>query len=202
MTSEQDAPAFLSWEIDLRLVTDPFVLYDTGKVVLISALLIIFVGSLIALMLGGATAPWEEWRMGLQIVVLVFGGLGLGMLLVMLVFFGNRFPVRMTLEPRGVRWEALSRRGRWANRGAVVLGLLAGQPAVAGAGMLAASRRVETMRWKDIQRVRFHPQFHVISLMNGWRVVIRLHCPSALYPEVADRIRAAAVHARMEGHAA
>lgn len=189
----------LRWETDVPLATDRFLLYDTAKVLVFSALAIIGVGSLVALLLSGADAPLHEWLMALKIVLLVFLGIGAGLLLVMLTFFGNRFPVRITVEPRGVRWEALSRRGKWANRTAMVAGLLAGKPGLMGAGILAETRRTEGMRWSDIQRVRCHPDLCVISLMNGWRVVLRLHCPPTLYREVCRTIRSVAPHAQMEG---
>ncbi len=197
-----DLPAELRWETKVPLATDRFMLYDIGKVLFFSSLGIVVFGSILALILGGADAPPEEWLTGLSIVLLVFGGIGAGLLLVMLIFFGNQFPVRITMGPQGVHWEALSRRGKWANRGAIVAGLLAGKPGVAGAGLLAESRRTESMRWRDIQRVRCHPELCVVSLMNGWRVVLRLHCPPTLYREVCSMIRANAPEARIEGGAA
>ncbi|MCW5963288.1 MAG: hypothetical protein KIT83_04555 [Bryobacterales bacterium] len=174
-------------------------LYDTAKVLLFSAMTVISVGSVIALLMGGASAPLAEWLLVFRIVGLVFVGIGVALLLVMLIFFGNRFPVRITLEPRGVRWEARSRRGKWANRTAIVAGLLTAKPGLMGAGLLAETRSTEGMRWKDIRRVRFHPQLCVISLMNSWRVVLRLHCPPTLYHQVCILIRTAAPHARLEG---
>lgn len=197
----QRFPAEVQWETEIPLATDRFMLYDTGKVLVFSALAVAAVGSVVALLLGGAKAPLEEWLMSLRIVGLVFSGIGVGLLLVMLILFGNRFRVRITLEPRGVRWEARSRRGKWANRTAVVAGLLTAKPGLMGAGLLAETRSTAGMRWKDIHRVRFHPQLCVISLMNSWRVVLRLHCPPTLYLQVCHSIRAAAPHAQMEGGA-
>jgi hypothetical protein len=159
------------------MATCRFILYDTMKVLGISAVLLMVFGAIVALFAGGYDAPLATWLMGLRIILLVFGGMGAALLLIMLTFFGNRFPVRYTLSSFGLRWEALSRRGHWANRVAFVAGLMTGRLAVAGAGALAASRGVEEFRWSDIRRVRFHPREGVISLMNGWRVVMRLHCP-------------------------
>ena len=189
----------LEWEIDTPLVTDRFLLYDTVKVLFITGIFIATLGSLLALALGGARAPLAEWRMSFQILVMVLGGLGGAMLLVMLVFFGNRFPARISLDRSGVRWQSQSRRGKWANRTSILVGLLAAKPGTMGAGILAESRSTVDMRWSDVRRVRCHPELCVVSLMNGWRVVLRLHCPPSLYEHACQFIREAAPHAAMEG---
>jgi hypothetical protein len=45
------------------------------------------------------------------------------------------------------------------------------------------------VNWRDIRRVKEHPQQHVISVMNQWRVLVRLYCTPENYGEVIGRLR-------------
>ena len=83
---------------------------------------------------------------GLINMLLPVGLTALGVLvlfiLVMLVFFGNRFPMGFVLSPQGAMMVSLSQRGHWGNRLAVIMGALVGKPGVAGAGLLGWPGRV------------------------------------------------------------
>jgi hypothetical protein len=106
---------------------------------------------------------------------MVGGSAGLLVLiLVMLVFFGNRFPMGFSLGPQGAMVVSLSRRGRWGNRLAVILGALAGKPGVAGAGLLGMAQETVGVAWDDVRRVNIHAPARVISLMDSWHVVMDL----------------------------
>jgi hypothetical protein len=119
----------------------------------------------------------------------VSAGLLAIMILVMLVFFGNRFPMGFTLGPQGAIVVSLSRRGRWGNRLAVVLGALAGKPGVAGAGLLGMAQETVAVDWGDVRRLKVHPEARVISLMDSWHVVMRLYCTPRNYEAVLDAVQ-------------
>ena len=78
------------------------------------------------------------------------------LILVMLGFFGNRFPMGFRLGPQGAMVVSLSRRGRWGNRLAVILGALAGKPGVAGAGLLGMAQETAGVAWDDVRRLNIH----------------------------------------------
>jgi hypothetical protein len=110
-------------------------------------------------------------------------------ILVMLVFFGNRFPLGFVLSPDGARVVSLSRRGRWGNRLAVILGVMAGKPGVAGAGLLGMARETVGVTWDEVRRLNIHPQTRVISLMDSWHVVLRLYCTPQNYAVVLQSVQ-------------
>jgi hypothetical protein len=116
------------------------------------------------------------------------GFLGL-LLLVMLGFFWNRFPMGFTLGPKGARVVSLSRRGYWGNRLSVVLGALAGKPGVAGAGLLGMAQETEVIAWGDVRRLNIHAPAKVISLMDSWHVVMRLYCTPENYDLVLNAVQ-------------
>lgn len=187
----------LQWTIAIPLATDRFLLYDTGKVLGFTGLLLGTGGGIVALFLGGADAPLSEWLTAYSILATVLLGIGVGLVLVMLLLFRDRFPVRITIERSGVMWESLSRRSKWAGRTAILAGAFAGNPGVAGAGLLAEAQQAAGMNWSEVRRVNLYPHLCVISLMNSWRVVLRLHCYPALYDDACARIRHLAPHAQI-----
>jgi hypothetical protein len=180
------------WELDIPLITNRFILYDMVKVLGIG-------GFFLALLLGGITlfaGNGDSFPYMLALVGICLGVFCLAMLFGMAVFLGNRIATRFVLTDRGARVLNISRRSKAGNRLAITLGLLRGSQGLstAGAGMLAVAQERTEIRWSDVDKVNFHPAQRVISLMNRWRVVVRLYCTPENYGEVAG-----AVAARVEG---
>jgi hypothetical protein len=175
----------ISWELNVPLLTNQFILYDLLKVWGISSLFLL-------LLLTGIVVYDRNWRAFsaiLPVVGLVSAIILALFILVMLVFFGNRFPMGFSLGPQGAIVVSLSRRGRWGNRLAVVLGALAGKPGVAGAGLLGMAQETTEMVWDDVRRLKIHPRTRVISLMDSWHVVLRLYCTPENYPVVLNAVQ-------------
>jgi len=174
-----------SWEIAFPLVTNRFFLYDMVKAFAWTAVIMLILLAIAFTLAGnlgslGGIFPVMGW---------VLAGLFGLMILISLIFFGNRYPTRFTLTERGVAWTGLSRTGRRASRLAVLLGALGGKPGVAGAGLLAASSNEGSLPWKSVRRVKISPSPRVITIMNSWRVVIRLYCTPENFEEVAGHVR-------------
>ena len=132
---------------------------------------------------------WRNFTVMLPLVGLVSAGLLVLLILVMLGFFWNRFPMGFSLSPQGAIVVSLSRCGRWGNRLAVILGALAGKPGVAGAGLLGMAQETTTIAWDDVRRVNIHAPARVISLMDSWHVVLRLYCTPQNYDMVLKAVQ-------------
>jgi hypothetical protein len=175
----------ISWEFNPPLLTNQFIMYDLLKVWGFSTL---FLGLLMA----GIALYERNWRTLVDmapVVGAVSAGLLVLLILVMLVFFGNRFPMGFRLGPQGAVVVSLSRRGRWGNRLAVILGALAGKPGVAGAGLLGMAQETVGVVWGDVRRVNLHASARVISLMDSWHVVFRLYCTPQNYSMVLKAVQ-------------
>jgi len=107
----------------------------------------------------------------------------------MLVFFGNRFPMGFRLGPQGAAVVSLSRRGRWGNRLALILGALTGKPGLAGTGLLGMAQETVGVAWEDVRRLNIHAPARVISLMDSWHVVMRLYCTPQNYEVVLKAVQ-------------
>lgn len=177
----------LEWEISAPLLTNRFFLYDTVKA-------LGWAGGLMAAILGAMFVIQGEPELVLEMLPVL--GLALAVILFLLVlvtvlFYGNRWQVRFKIDGRGIHWEQL-RRINW--RPLAFLAALSGHPAALGAGILATTGNAGSVGWRDIRRVKMHPGQHVISVMNGWRVMLRLYCTPDTYSAAAER-----VHGRMGG---
>jgi hypothetical protein len=183
MGSPNDLP-FFEWQVEMPLVTNRFFLYDMLKVVG-------WTGLVLFVILGGiavATGSVEHMPVIFGMFALILFGFLLLALAISLVFFGNRYPTRFVVAPAGIGWESMSRRGNAANRAAVVAGVLAGSAGAAGAGLLAAANETGLLDWHEIRKVKKYPEERVITVMNSWRVVIRLYCTPENYRYVADLV--------------
>ncbi len=176
------------WQVEVPLLTNRFMIYDLGKLVGLTMGLFFII-----LMVVGIAADGKIDLPALAVLAQVssWGGLGLLvlMILVMLLFFFNHFPMKFQVSSQGVRVESLSRRGRWGNRLAVVLGALSGRPGVAGAGLLGMAQEIVSLKWTEVHRVKVYPGLRVISLMNSWRVVFRLYCTPDNFAPVMAAVR-------------
>jgi hypothetical protein len=169
----------------MPLVNNRFMVYDLVKVWGISGLLIAGIFVVMAI----HERSLRALTTALPIVGLVMLGLFGLCVLIMLIFFNNRYPMEFLLSSRGVVMVSKSQRGHWANRLAVVVGAMAGKPGVVGSGLLAMSREVEGMSWEDVQQVKVYPQVRVITLMDSWHVVARLYCTPQNFETVRDAVQ-------------
>jgi hypothetical protein len=176
----------IRWQMDVPLLTNRFILYDLAKLTIISALIMFVLVEGMILVLEGL-----KWDVFVNMALMAgFACLGLAvlMVLVMLLFFWNRFPMGFALSEEGAAVTSQSRRGQVANRLAVIIGALAGKPGVAGAGMLGMAQEEVGIGWPEVERLNIHPGPRVISLMNSWRVVLRLYCTPENFPAVRQQV--------------
>ena len=175
----------IAWDVSFPLVTNRFFLYDMIKVTFLSCLVLLLIFVLIIV----TATSWDTFPSLLHIIAIFFVAFNALYFLVALVFFGNRYPARFVVSERGVSWETRSKRGKAANLSAVIIGVVARKPAVAGAGLLGMSGESDSMAWEDIKRVKTYPKANVITLMNSWRVVTRLYCSPDNFSKVLEKIR-------------
>lgn len=184
-TNPRGAAEGPAWECRVPVLTNPFLWYDLTKVFVIVYLVCVTLMTVIFLIAGepASVAPVA------RIFAFVCAGLLAASMPLAALWYANRVHVRYELSARGVRYQTLERKDKVANRLLIVLGLLLGRPSAAGAGLLAASRETEFTRWTDVTRVREHASLGVVSLVSGWLVVQRLHCPPEDFRRIANYVR-------------
>lgn len=189
MTANNPPP--MTWDIDIALLTNPYMVRSLLKVTLGAAAL---TGILVSFLL----AIQGDWALVAPMLGL-FAAAGVGFfllsLLIMWAVFGNRQPVRFTVSADGVRVESRDRRAKAIARSAVILGLLAGRPGAAGSGLLSMTQENQALAWSGAFRAKADPTRHTIALANRWRILLMVYCTADNFEAVRAQI-----HERMTSH--
>jgi hypothetical protein len=125
----------------------------------------------------------------LTIMTMIIAGLWVFMLLVMIVFFGNRMSMHFTIDKGGVTCNVTSKRSKWTNRLLIVLGILARKPGAVGTGVIALSQESQSFEWKRVCAVKYYEKRKVIMLRNRWRSLIMIFCLPENYNDVVEIIK-------------
>ena len=177
MSAPSDA---YGWEIRVPILRNPVIVKQLGLAIGVPFALL---AVLLALISGQAV--YGLFGLGLMVAMWLLAAL------VILVIYGGRYDVAFELDDKGVlcRTQARQRnKNRVINGLTVVLGALAGKPALAGAGMLAQARQEESLRWSRVQTVRYHPRGKTILLRGGWLEQLALFCTDENYGRVCEMV--------------
>ena len=180
-----EEPHVLQWEAGISLVTNPFIWADLVKGLGLSW--IVFIALATGILWDESWAErWPAWG----VVTLCHLFVAALFAAVCVVVFRNRFATRFTLTSKGALYES----GRLASKAAtagVVAGLLALNPGLAGASLLASTQNSLMLPWREVKKCTCFPRRQVITLSNFWRPVLRLYCPDeATYQQALDYLTA------------
>jgi len=177
----EKTPLAITWQASLRLLTNAVIIRQLFFVLVLSVLcVLVFALSLDAF--EGHLSLESAWRY-LLIALLILGGLSFVAALVMLVIYGNQYDYQFMVDEVGVKAETV---GGTRRKNAVInfLLLLSGRPGPAGAGLLAASRQSELVKWKDVDRLDFNAEKKEIVLRRGKRAVMLVQCTTENFDQV------------------
>lgn len=166
------------WEIRVPMLRNPVIVKQLGLAIGVPFALLAILLALIS-----GQAAYALYGFGLMVAMWLLAAL------VVMAVYGGRYDVAFVLDGKGVvcRTQARQRsKNRVINGLTVVLGALAGKPALAGAGMLAQARQEESLRWSRVQKVRYHPRSGTILLRGGWLEQLALFCTTENYDRVCE----------------
>jgi hypothetical protein len=185
--TKAESSAVIKWSKNISLVTNVFVLKD---MVLVLGTASLFLLALLVVISGGEGLDGliMLWAVVTGIMVVVF-------LFSMAVVLWNRVGMNFELNAEGVGFAAGSRE-RKMNTAVAIIGVLAGKPGVAGAGLLAKSSESISYEWPEIKKVIVYPKQKVIYLKAGLLGPIRMYCTSENFAAVERMVREKARNAR------
>ncbi len=125
------------------------------------------------------------YGVGLIILTLV-----LTYVFIQLLYRGN-YEVGFVVDEKGIlcyTQQKQSRQNKFINGIAMVMGLLSGKPAVAGAGILAQSKQKVMIQWKALKKVKYYPKVQTIMVKGGFTENIAVFCTKDNYVEVVKII--------------
>jgi hypothetical protein len=186
VTSRHSDQSEIQWQIRVPIFKDPVILRQLG-------LALGFPFGLLAVLF----AILSFWSRGALYGLGLVGLLMLLTWLFVMVVYGGKYDAEFVLDDKGVACRTQSgqaRKNRVINSLAVGLGLLAGKPGVAGAGLLAASRQQVFIRWNRIRKARYNPRARTILIWGGFAEHIALFCTAENYAIVEQSIKQKSGH--------
>lgn len=172
----------VSWHYDIPILTNPFMLWDMLRVLVISVAIMWVLVAFTGWIIDGEPVLLPAFVLGITFGVVA------ALFVIAGVLLGNRQGARFVVSREGIGYAAEARE-RKLNRIVTIVGVLAASPQTAGAGLLAQSQEDMFVPWTEIHEVRFYPRSSVISIRNSWRTVLRLHCTSELYDHVVAAVQ-------------
>lgn len=182
----RDKKEEIRWQISVPIFKNTIILKQLGFAIGIPF-------GLVALIIGftSGRSIYTLYALGLIAALLILTWL------LLMVLYRGRYKTEFMLDDNGVSCRTQAKQAkktRIINALAVVLGLLSGKPAVAGAGMLAQSRQEVFLKWNRVTKVRYKPKSYTILLRGGWTEQIALFCTAENYSQVEHEIMLFTMH--------
>lgn len=177
----------LEWEIRIPIFKNTILWFQLALVSAIGALFV----SILLIGLNLWEKQWEMIPSSLIVGLSLFLGLFLLFALATLILFHSGELMRYRIDERGITQEIHVPR-RKAFKWLGLLGLFSGSSAgstAAGAALLADARNRVIVRWSENVTVEAYSQKGEVALSNGWRTIMRIHCPQGQYDEIMDILR-------------
>lgn len=177
----------VKWNIDISILKNPLLWFQLLMVSLFSAAFLLFL--LVGLNL--FEHHWEDIPSSFLVAAVLTGGLFIAFSLIGLLMYGLGIPTRYVLKDKHIEQHTLSR-GKKTLGLLGLFGLLSGKSAgytAAGAALLAHSREVITVNWKEVTRLEIFPERHEIQLHNDWRTIMQVVCPDDQFDSILKTIQ-------------
>lgn len=167
----------LQWRSSVSIYRTPIIAKQLGLALGVPfGILIVF----LLVVSGGSREGWYALGMIAALLALTW-------LIVQLLYRG-RYDAQFTLDDDGALAQLdprAAKRSRAAGGLAVAAGAVAGQPTVAGAGMLAAGNQAQYLPWSDVRRVDEDAARHTIILHGPLTSHVALFCTAENYEAVS-----------------
>jgi hypothetical protein len=181
-------PGALIWEHPIPLLTNPFMLWDLGRVLFFSLLIMEGMTLLVSFFFTDETG-----LLPLELLLLVAAILAGLFAFVSLVVFRNGIHTRFTVDSRGVEMETIfgdDLYERSVNRLVSILVFFANPLLAFRTSVKGVSNSSTVMDWSDVNKVTVHRRLGVVSLADSWHTVARLYCDPRSVEELAVRVQA------------
>lgn len=189
-TAMNDTQTTIQWRVSVPVFRNTVILKQLGLAIGIPF-------GLVALVIGlsSGKSAYALYALGLVAALLI-----LTWLFIMAVYRG-KYEAEFVLDNKGAlcRTQAKqAKKNRVINTLTVILGLLTGKPAAAGAGMLAQSRQEAFLKWNRITKVQYKSKRLTVLLRGDWTEQIALFCEAENYSQIERAVMLRTAHLKKE----
>ncbi len=176
----------ITWQTKVPLLASTVILRQLFLVLLVpSACLLVF---LLLLELIDGQLTLASTGTFVLITLAILGGLFLLSIIAIVLIYNNRYDLQFTVDENGIRSTTI---GKTKHKNAIINTLLAfsGKPSAVGAGVLAASRQSELVKWKSVTEYKANMDQLTIQLYRGKHTLMHVQCTAKNYPDVLQWVR-------------
>lgn len=181
----------MQWQISIPIFKNTVILKQLGIAIGIPF-------GLVALVIGFASGKSVYVLYGLGLI----GALLFFTWLFIMAVYRGKYEAEFVLDDKGALCRTQAKqanKNRIVNALTLVLGLLSGKPAAAGAGMLAQSRQEVFLKWNRVTKVKYKPKSHTILIRGGWTEQIALFCAAENYLQIEREVMLRTAHLKANG---
>ncbi len=174
----------INWEIDVPMFRNRYILRGLAAAVGIPFAVVIAV----ILIASKGDIFGTDVKYALGLILLLF----LTSYFLILAVYGAKYAAGYIVNDKGVTNYTLpkqAKRSRVINVLLIVTGILSGRPSAAGTGMIAQSRQIMAVKWKNIRKVRYDPKRHTIMIRGGFTEKIAVFCLAENYGRIAETVK-------------
>jgi len=177
----------MQWDINISILKNPLFWFQLFMVSFIPAsyLILLLVG------LNLFEYHWDDIPASLSVGLIIGGGLFIAFSLVLFLMRWRGIPTTYVLKDKHIEQHTLAR-GKKTVGLLSLLGILSGRSAgytAAGATLLARSRELIAIEWKDATRLEVFPSRNEIQLHNNWRTIMQIVCPADQFDNILHFIQ-------------
>jgi hypothetical protein len=175
----------ISWSKNIPFFKNTYLF----RSILLVYLTVISLMTLFFVVLYGVEGEWD------QLGAFMLPMLGVYLLLLVLFLFstwvviGNKYSLDYILDSEGILIRGTKDRGGSIRKLATVAGILAGNPTVAGAGMMVRDN-VIFIPWEDVDNIEIDPEKCRIVVKCSFWTQVALHYPERLADDLESFIEA------------
>lgn len=175
------------WDIKISVLKNPLLWFQLLMVALVASsyLMLLMVG------INLFERHWEDIPASLGVGSVVGGGLFIALSLVLFVMHWGGIPTKYVLKDKHIEQHTLAKGKKTAGL-LSLFGILSGKSAAytaAGATLLATSRELIAVEWKEATSLEVFPKRNEIQLHNEWRTVMQVICPENQFDNILQFIQ-------------
>ena len=177
----------VKWKINISILKNPLLWFQLLIVCLFSSSFLLFL--LVGLNL--YEHHWKDIPSSFLVAIVMAGGLFVAFSLIGLLMYGRGIPTQYVLRDKHIEQHTLSR-GKKTLGLLGLLSILSGKNAgytAAGAALLAHSREVIAVNWKDVTGLEIFPERKEIQLHNDWHTIMQIICPNDKFDSILKIIQ-------------
>ncbi|MFO7887672.1 MAG: hypothetical protein R6U59_05075 [Eubacteriales bacterium] len=174
----------IQWEIYIKIFSNRFILKGLMIAigipfgVLILAIIILSGGNIM-----GTDAKYALFLIGLLFILTY---------IIIMIIYGGKYAPGFIVDDTGIinyTQDKQGKKNKIINIILIIFGLYGGNFSAAGTGMIAQSRQVAKITWKEIRKIRYYPKQNTIIVQGSPINKLAIFCTKENYKEVETAIK-------------